>query len=114
MEQIIVLRKKVMNHMKAKMINGQPMSGELWIALVEQYLGALNNGTVPSIESSWTYICQNKGRELFEKLKADFEASLAKDVTGPMSEADLLQCFEFHSEKFKTDLTADFASESEF
>ena len=33
------------------------MDGALWIALTEQYIEAINGGTVPSIESSWTYIC---------------------------------------------------------
>lgn len=43
--------------MKPKEINGQQMDGNLWIALIQQYLEALNNGSVPTIESSWSYIC---------------------------------------------------------
>jgi len=38
------------------------MDGAIWIALLEQYLEAINSGTVPSIESSWTYICKNKAQ----------------------------------------------------
>lgn len=75
-EQIISLRKKVMQGMKIKQVNGQPMDGATWIQLVEQYINAINDGTVPSIESSWTYICRNKAQDQFESLKNEFENSL--------------------------------------
>ena len=56
-EQVYFLRKKVLHAMKPKMINNVPMDGATWIALAQQYIEAINGGTVPSIESSWTYIC---------------------------------------------------------
>lgn len=52
------------------------MDGATWIQLVEQYINAINDGTVPSIESSWTYICRNKAQDQFESLKNEFENSL--------------------------------------
>ena len=59
-EQVLGLRKKILHAMKPKEINGQPMDGATFIHLAEQYIGALNSGSVPSIESSWTYICRSK------------------------------------------------------
>jgi hypothetical protein len=88
-EQVFSLRKKVMHAMKPKQINNQPMDGALWIALTEQYLVSINGGTVPSIESSWTYICQSKAQSQFEALKGDFEASLSADLNIPMNETEL-------------------------
>jgi hypothetical protein len=75
-EQVFSLRKKIMHAMKPKEINGQPMDGATWMALTQQYIDAINGGTVPSIESSWTYICKNKAQSQFEALKAEFESSL--------------------------------------
>ena len=88
-EQVLGLRKTVLHKMKPKQINDQPMDGPLWIALVEQYIHAINDGTVPSIESSWTYICKNKAQSQFEKLKSEFEDGLTQDLTFPMAENDL-------------------------
>lgn len=112
-EQVLTLRKKVMQAMKPKEINGQAMDGAIWIALTQQYLDAINGGTVPSIESSWTYICKNKARSTFDTQKREFEASLAREITGPVADAELLTCFEFLADKFKEDLVSGFAGEKE-
>ena len=110
-EQVLGLRKTVLHKMKPKQINDQPRDGPLWIALVEQYIHAINDGTVPSIESSWTYICKNKAQSQFEKLKSEFEDGLTQDLTFPMAENDLNQCFEYHITKFSNQLTKEFANE---
>lgn len=87
------------------------MDGSTWIALAEQFISAINGGTVPSIESSWTYICKSKGQEMFEKLKQEFEESLANELTFPANEQDMQQCFDYLVEKFKSDLAKEFTSE---
>ena len=88
-EQVFALRKKVMHAMKPKEINNQQMDGALWIALAEQYIEAVNGGTVPSIESSWTYICQAKAQAQFEQMRSNFESALASALTLPMSDTEL-------------------------
>ena len=112
-EQVLCLRKKIMNGMKPKEINGQPMDGATWMALTQQYLDAMNSGGVPSIESSWTYICRSKAQAEFERLQADFEHSLQEEVTGPMADSDLTQCFEYLAERFRAELTKQFVGEPE-
>jgi len=74
------------------------MDGSLWVALAEQYITAINGGTVPSIESSWTYICKNKAQGWFDKLKQQFEDGLNQDLVFPMAENDLNSCFTYHEE----------------
>jgi hypothetical protein len=48
-EQVMHLRRKVINRIKPKQIGSTPMDGSIWIALVEQYVEAFNQGGVPNI-----------------------------------------------------------------
>ncbi len=57
-EQVMLLRRKVINRIKPKTVNGKKMDGGMWISLVEQYVQAINEGVVPNIQNSWTYICR--------------------------------------------------------
>ncbi len=47
------LVKKVFANMRPKSIDGQPLTGEMFANLLEQYVGAFNGGAVPSISSAW-------------------------------------------------------------
>ena len=59
-EQVHNLRRKVMQRIKAKSLNGKPLNGEMLFNLAKSYVDSINNGSVPSIESSWSYICKNE------------------------------------------------------
>ena len=59
-EQAFALRARVLQGMKIKQINNQKMDGLAWIELAQQYIEAMNGNAVPSIESSWTYICRSR------------------------------------------------------
>lgn len=48
-EQVMNLRRKVINKIKPKQINGQSMDGSSWGELVEQYVKAINDGAMPDI-----------------------------------------------------------------
>ena len=37
-EQVMLLRRKVINKIKPKMINNQVLDGSTWVSLVEQYV----------------------------------------------------------------------------
>lgn len=67
-EQVHTLRRKVINRIKPKTINGRKLNGLMLFNLAQSYVDAINRGAVPSIESSWSYICKN------ECLKAVYEA----------------------------------------
>lgn len=59
-EQVHTLRRKVINRIKPKSINGRKLNGEMLFNLALSYADAINKGAVPSIETSWTYICKNE------------------------------------------------------
>lgn len=77
-EQVHSLRRKVLNRIKPKQINSKPLNGEMLYNLAKSYVESINSGAVPSIESSWSYICKNECQkamldayQLFEKLFYD-------------------------------------------
>ncbi len=48
-EQVMLLRRKVINKVKPKTINNQVMDGATWTQLIQQYIQAINVGAVPNI-----------------------------------------------------------------
>ena len=67
-EQVMQLRRKVINRIKPKLMNGKKLNGTMMANLISSYVDSINKGAVPNIESSWMYICKN------ECLKAQYEA----------------------------------------
>jgi hypothetical protein len=59
-EQVINLRKRVLNRIKPKQLNDKNLSGAMYIDLIRSYALAINNGAVPAIDTAWTYICNNE------------------------------------------------------
>lgn len=59
-EQVIQLRRRVLNRIRPKVLNGKSLNGEMFSGLVRAYVTAINNGAVPNIESAWTYICRQE------------------------------------------------------
>lgn len=59
-EQVLTLRKAIIGKMKPKQINGRILTGEMYAELVSSYVDSINNGSVPNIESSWTYVCRQE------------------------------------------------------
>jgi hypothetical protein len=59
-EQVMNLRRKVINRVKVKTLNGKALSGPMLSNLADAYVSAINNGAVPNIETAWTYICRNE------------------------------------------------------
>ena len=47
------LRRKVINRVKPKMLNGKKLSGPMLATLAHSYVNSINNGAVPNIESAW-------------------------------------------------------------
>jgi hypothetical protein len=63
-----------MQRVRPKKINGKNLSGPMFWNLLTSYVEAINKGAIPSIESSWAYICKNEcnkavddAYEIFEK-----------------------------------------------
>ena len=95
MEQVHTLRRKVLNRVKPKQLNQKPLNGEMLFNLAKSYVDSINAGAVPSIESSWSYICKNEchkammdAYQVFEKLFYDEFSDRC-----PMLEMELKQIF---------------------
>ena len=82
-EQVNYLRKTVLNSINPKKLNGQELSGEMFINLLHSYVDMINDGAVPIIQTAWTYMRQNqainaKKRSIdqYEKKITDLENKL--------------------------------------
>ena len=75
-EQVMSLRRKVINRVKVKTLNGKALTGTMLSTLAESYVTAINNGAVPNIETAWTYICRNECLKAQEEAFSYFENSL--------------------------------------
>jgi len=103
-EQAFVIRKKILQNIVPKKIHDQAIDGSMWADMIQQYIDAMNGGSVPSIENTWTYLVRQRALSLFEALKVKFDEGFKNDLQIPANERDLEGCLEFHAEKFATEL----------
>ena len=59
-EQVMTLRRKVINRIKPKSLNGKRLTGGMMLTLADSYVASINDGAVPNIESAWSYICKSE------------------------------------------------------
>ena len=52
--------------MRVKQVYGSAITGRVLVNLAKQYVQAFNTGSVPNIESAWTYICINESKKALE------------------------------------------------
>jgi len=90
-DQVYALRKKVLNRVKPKKINGKNLNGTMFWNLMKSYVEAINKGAIPSIESSWAYICKNECLKAQDESFEIFQKSLAEDLQsgGPFFDQEL-------------------------
>lgn len=90
-EQVHVLRRKVLQRIKPKMINGKQLNGDMFWNLCKSYVESINQGTIPSIESSWTYICKNECLKALDDSMDVFNRTLNDEMQneGPLFEEEL-------------------------
>lgn len=55
-----LLRTKIFNRVKPKLLHNRPLTGATLLELCEAYTEAINVGSVPCIESAWTHLCKNE------------------------------------------------------
>lgn len=105
-DQVMTLRRKVLNRVKPKLLNGKQLNGSMLAGLVESYVKAINSGVVPNIQNAWTYICQNecqKGLDTALKIFTE-EMGDSFNLKAPMFEDELKEIYKeakkFALEKF--------------
>lgn len=91
-DQMLALRKKVINSIKPKTLNDKLLNGEMLSTLIESYVNAINKGVVPSIENAWTYICKNECEKAFQEAQELYEKIILNTISSkfPMFEEELL------------------------
>ena len=85
------MRRKVVQRIKAKTLNGKPLNGEMLFNLAKSYVDSINKGAVPSIESSWSYICRNECQNAMRNSLQVFEQRFYEEFTNrvPMPQEEL-------------------------
>jgi len=88
-----ILLKKVFNNLKPKIIDGQPLTGEMFGVLIEQYIAAFNGGSVPTIATAWEQVITLELDKVVEESVHEYKkkaSELSVDHL-PMEENDLLK-----------------------
>ncbi len=90
-DQVYALRTKVLNRVKPKKINGKNLNGTMFWNLMKSYVEAINKGAIPSIESSWAYICKNECLKAHDESFDIFQRSLSEELQsgGPFFDQEL-------------------------
>lgn len=90
-EQVHVLRRKVLQRVKPKTINGKNLNGDMFWNLCKSYVDAINKGAIPSIENSWAYICKNECLKALDESFEIFCKTLAEEMDneGPLHDDEL-------------------------
>ena len=101
-EQVNYLRKVVLNSINPKKLNGQELSGEMFINLLNSYVNMINEGAVPIIQTAWTYMRQNQALLAKKRCLEDYSKKLKElENRFPMKEEYLKSILK----KIKLDVT---------
>ena len=90
-DQVHVLRRKVLQRVRPKMINGKQLNGDMFWNLCKSYVEAINKGAIPSIENSWAYICKNECLKALDEAFEIFNRVLSEEIAneGPLFDEEL-------------------------
>jgi len=75
-KQVKALRSRLLERAKPKSLNGKQLNGAMLADLVESYVGSINRRTIPSIENTWSYICQNECGKAVNEAVSHYERCL--------------------------------------
>lgn len=102
-DQVMTLRRKVLNRVKPKLMNGKRINGSMLAGLVQSYINSINSGIVPNIQSAWQYICQNECQKALEKSLKQFDSDMVEtfSIKAPMYEEELREVYK-EAKKYAT------------
>lgn len=87
--QVQTLRKKVFGKIMPKQLNGKAITGAALADMAHQYVTALNENSMPNIESAWSYIVKNAAEVAQQKAMEEFRAKFEQKTKLPCSLPDL-------------------------
>jgi len=53
------IRQKIFRKVKPKIIQNKAINGPILVQICKAYIDSINNGNLPNIESSWSYVCKS-------------------------------------------------------
>lgn len=62
--QTMALRKKVFNNLHEVRLSNSCLNGSEYLMMIQKYLIAINEGKVPNITDTWTFIKEEKTRQI--------------------------------------------------
>jgi len=74
------LRSKIFKKVKPKTLNGKFITGEMLLELCYSYTKAVNKGSVPSIKSAWSYVCQNECQRAISESATLYESDMKEHL----------------------------------
>ena len=94
-EQVLQLRRKVLNRVKPKTLNGKKLNGEMLAHLTQNYVEAVNKGVVPNIENAWSYVCKNECQKGLQEALSLFEEEFRNEfeMRVPLYEDELREVY---------------------
>lgn len=88
------LRQRIFKRVKAKVLNGKFITGEMFLELCQAYTESINKGSVPCIESAWTYLCQNECQRAMQEAIAQYEKEVKSKVFLNLKQTECLNYIE--------------------
>jgi hypothetical protein len=94
-KQVKVLRSRLLERAKPKTLNGRQLNGAMLADLIDSYVSAINRRTIPSIESTWSYICQSECSKAVHEAVSHYERRLL-ELAGHCIPTSAAELKEFH------------------
>lgn len=94
-EQVVNLRRSVLNKLEPKTIGGTILDGPSLAVMAVKYVDAINTGAIPNIKSTWQYICLEKATKQVGKCLKEFKANIDSFVL-PQDHFELEASLEEH------------------
>ena len=82
LEQILSLRKKILNRVKVKTLNGKPLNSDMYLNFIKNVINALNSGNVPNIENTWLSMCKVESYKALEEAENFYENFIKENIDG--------------------------------
>ena len=75
LDQINVIRLKVYQQCGAKKLNGSYLNSRMYVKLAEEYVKAINQGSVPMIQNAWQGVLENECMGALENARKTYDTA---------------------------------------
>ena len=71
-----MIRKKITTGAKVKMFRNQVLNGETYCNMIVSYVKAINEGKIPNLNDTWTFIRQERARKVVDGVREHYQEKL--------------------------------------